>query len=82
MSQFGVFCDGSGTVVITYDIAISQYCASFVFSTLGYQTPMFLYGIDYLPLMIFLDGCLTSGGVWLIHTLQEFFERAFYPDSE
>ena len=20
--------------------------------------------------------------VWLMHTLQEFFERAFYPDSE
>jgi hypothetical protein len=58
------------------------FILSFVFSTLGYQTPMFLYGIDYLPLMIFLDGCLTSGGVWLIHTLQEFFERAFYPDSE
>jgi hypothetical protein len=32
--------------------------------------------------MIFLDGCLTSGAVWLIHTVQEFFERAFYNDAE
>ncbi len=58
------------------------FILSFVFSTLGYQTPMFLYGVDYLPLMIFLDGCLTSGGVWFIHTLQEFLERAFYPNNE
>jgi hypothetical protein len=55
---------------------------SYVFSLFGYSTPMSLYGIDNLPLMIFLDGCLTSGGVWLIHTIQEFFERAFYSDSE
>lgn len=28
----------------------------------------------YRPFTIFLDGCLTSGLVWLIHTLQEYFE--------
>lgn len=58
------------------------FILSYVFSLFGYPTPMSLYGIDSLPLMIFLDGCLTSGGVWLIHTIQEFFERAFYSDNE
>jgi len=27
------------------------------------------------PLTYFFNGCLTSGCVWLIHTLQEFFEK-------
>ena len=54
------------------------FILSFTFSMFGYATPMSSYGVDYFPLMVFLDGCLTSGGVWLIHTVQEFFERAFY----
>ena len=29
--------------------------------------------IDYIS--IFLDGCLASGSVWLIHTYQEYLER-------
>jgi hypothetical protein len=29
----------------------------------------------------FLDGCLTSGAVWLIHTLQEAIERHFNVDK-
>lgn len=28
---------------------------------------------NYLP--IFFDGCLSSGGVWLLHTLQEKLEK-------
>lgn len=31
--------------------------------------------IDSMFLSAFIDGCLTSGGVWLIHTLQEKLER-------
>lgn len=54
------------------------FVLSFLFLSFGYQTPMYNYGVDYLPLAVFLDGCLTSGGVWLIHTLQECLERAFY----
>lgn len=53
------------------------FILSFTFGTLGYQTPMSLYGIDNFWLMVFLDGCITSGGVWLLHTAQEFLERAF-----
>lgn len=30
---------------------------------------------DYWLLIILFDGFITSGIVWLIHTLQEFFER-------
>ena len=58
------------------------FILSFTFITLGYQTPMSSYGIDNLWFSVFLDGCLTSAGVWLIHTLQEFFERAFTNTEE
>lgn len=34
------------------------------------------YGMFY-PLAIFLDGMFTSGIVWVIHSGQECFERAF-----
>ncbi len=37
-------------------------------------TPMI---IDNAFLSIFLHGLLSGGGVWLIHTIQEAFERAF-----
>jgi hypothetical protein len=58
------------------------FTLSYTLLTFGFQTPMFDYGIDVVPLAVFLDGCLTSGGVWLIHTVQEFFERAFYSNEE
>jgi hypothetical protein len=57
------------------------FVLSYILLSFGFQTPMFSYGIDVLPLAVFLDGCLTSGGVWLIHTIQEFFERAFYSEE-
>ena len=49
---------------------------SILFTCFGNQTPFTEYGITILPLIIFLDACFTSGCVWLIHTIQEFFERA------
>lgn len=52
-------------------------CLSIIFNHFGYSTPFSEYGITYLPLMIFLDACLTSGCVWLIHNFEEFMERAF-----
>jgi hypothetical protein len=48
---------------------------SFTFAAFGYQTPMSVYGIDNIPLMVFLDGCLTSGAVWIIHNFEEMMER-------
>jgi hypothetical protein len=51
------------------------FVLSFLFSILGLYTPMASYGLDIMPLNVFLDGCLMSGGVWLIHTIQEYFEK-------
>jgi len=31
---------------------------------------------------VFLDGCLTSGTVWLIHTLQERMEKFQSPEEK
>lgn len=36
-----------------------------------------IYGIEQFWVAILIDGILTSGGVWLIHTFQEFLERVF-----
>jgi ABC-type polysaccharide/polyol phosphate export permease len=48
---------------------------STLFTYYGYQTPFTSYGIDLLYLKVFLDGCFTSGCVWIIHNLEEAFER-------
>lgn len=51
--------------------------ALMIFMGYGYLTPLGSLGVDNAYLMIFLNGLLSAGGVWLIHTIQEFFERAF-----
>lgn len=51
------------------------FILSYFFSYLNYETPFTTYGIDILYLKIFLDGCFTSGCVWLIHNFEEAFER-------
>ncbi len=40
-------------------------------------SPMMSFGIslDYWYVIVFFDGLLTSGGCWLVHTLQEMMER-------
>lgn len=48
-----------------------------LFTYMGYITPFTEYGITYLPLVIFLDACLSSGCVWILHNIEEAFERAF-----
>lgn len=35
----------------------------------------FYYNIDNIFYSTFIDACLTSGGVWLIHTIQENLEH-------
>lgn len=37
-------------------------------------SPSNTFSIDIEYLNIFLDGCLASGSVWLLHTLQESLE--------
>jgi hypothetical protein len=41
----------------------------------GNLTPIGNLGINNLILMTFLNGLLSAGGVWLIHTLQEHLEK-------
>ena len=41
----------------------------------GHLTPIGSMGIDNPYLMTFLNGLLSSGGVWLIHNLEECLER-------
>ena len=36
-----------------------------------------LFDINKTVISVFLDGCLTSGCVWLIHSFQESLERHF-----
>lgn len=55
------------------------FMLSTIFIYFGYAhlTPFGSIGVDNLYLLIFLNGLLSAGGVWLIHTFQEFLERAF-----
>jgi hypothetical protein len=52
---------------------------SIIFAYFGYAdlTPVGSMGITNIYLLIFLNGLLSAGGVWLTHTFQEFLERAF-----
>ena len=55
------------------------FVISILFAYFGYAdlTPVGSMGITNMYLLIFLNGLLSAGGVWLIHTFQEFLERAF-----
>lgn len=64
--------------LFTCPLCLSTWIGGFLsvlFKYFGYYTPFTEYGITILPLTIFLDACFTSGCVWLIHTLQEYFEK-------
>jgi hypothetical protein len=43
---------------------------------MGYDnmSPMASQGIDNIFLSVFLDGCLASGTVFIIHIIEEYFE--------
>lgn len=55
------------------------FAISAILIHLGYAklTPMGYYGLENIYLLIFLNGLLSGGAVWLTHTLQEALERAF-----
>ena len=55
-------------------VALSLIMFSSGFSNL---TPMGYLGMNDVLLSMFLNGLLSGGSVWLIHTLQEMMERAF-----
>ena len=52
------------------------FIMSAIFLNVAVPTPFTLYGLTNKLLIIFCDGCLTSGLVWIIHTIQEYFERS------
>ena len=56
------------------------FAVSFIMNYFGYihLTPWGAQGIENLYLVIFLNGLLSGGGVWLINTIQEAFELGFY----
>jgi|TARA_R110000803_G_scaffold182273_1_gene244583 hypothetical protein len=55
---------------------------SLTFQLMGYgnMSPTASQGIDNIYLSLFLDGCLSSGVTWLVHSFQEMTERAFNED--
>ena len=55
------------------------FAMTLLFNYFGYLnlTPMGALGITNLFLVVLLNGLITAGGVWLIHTIQEMCERAF-----
>lgn len=64
--------------LVTCPLCLSTWIGgilSTLFIYFGYSTPFTEYGITILPLLIFLDACFISGCVWIIHTLQEYFEK-------
>lgn len=54
---------------------------SFVMNHFGYSTPFGEYGIANDYLRLFLDGCLTSGIVWVIFSIQQYAENYSYLNS-
>lgn len=55
------------------------FIITLIFNYFGYinLTPFGSFNITELYLVVFLNGLVSTTGVWLIHTLQEALERAF-----
>ena len=49
---------------------------STIFQMMGYDnmSPLASQGVDNIYLSVFLDGCLASGTVFVIHVVEEYFE--------
>ena len=47
---------------------------SYLLQSQGVDTPLTMYGIENLYLVMFLDGVLASGGVYTLNVLVEHFE--------
>lgn len=52
------------------------FILSFVFQIMGYDnlSPLASQGVDNMFLSVFLDGCLASGSVFVLHIIEEWFE--------
>lgn len=60
------------------------FAISFIMYYFGYLnlTPWGAQGIENIYLVIFLNGLLSGGAVWLINTVQEAFELGFYKKED
>ena len=60
------------------------FAITLIMSYFGYGkfTPMGSLGIENIYLMTFLNGLISTAGVWITHTLQEALERAFTSNQE
>jgi hypothetical protein len=47
----------------------------FIISFLVFSPAIMYLGVSSIVLAVFLDGCLASGAVWLLHTIQESIEK-------
>ena len=52
------------------------FILSTVFQLMGYSnlSPLASQGVDNMFLSVFLDGCLASGTVFILHVIEEWFE--------
>lgn len=48
---------------------------SFLLYLNSVQTPWGSMGLTNHYFIIFLDGCIASGSIWVIHNVEEWFER-------
>lgn len=53
------------------------FVLSITFQKLGYgfMSPLSSLGVDNLYFSVFLDGCFASGTTWIIHNVEEWFEK-------
>ena len=51
------------------------FAVSLFFIHMGLLTPMVIYGSSKIVVSVLFDGLFSGGVVWLLHTLQEYFER-------
>jgi hypothetical protein len=56
------------------------FAITYIMNYFGYLslTPIGSLGIENLYLVMFLNGLLSSAGVWLLNTLQDALERGFF----
>lgn len=54
---------------------------SVVLTYYNVPTPWSSIGLTNYYALNFLNGCLSSGSVWILHTIQEWFERGNYNSS-
>lgn len=55
---------------------------SYILIDYDFMTPWSLMTTPNEYVSMFLNGCISSGFVWVLHTIQEWFERGNYDKTE